>query len=70
MLSLPSFRDWYIKKESSALTRSREAASKGLAPVTGNLLTHSRSTMTKKELDGLLKHSKKNKSKKKSKKDD
>jgi hypothetical protein len=39
-----SFKDWIITKESSAFTRSREAAALGIGPSIPDASMHSRST--------------------------
>lgn len=65
-MKLMSFKDW-LQRESSAFTRARSAAARGLAVATPNLISHSRSTIPPGELEGLLKHTKGDKKKKKKK---
>lgn len=65
-MGLRNFRDWLdAQQESSAFTRRRDAAAKGLAPPIPDASLHSRSTASPFETDQQKKKSKKKKRKKK-----
>ncbi len=64
---MESFKNWLKTQESSAFTRRRSAAARGLAPPIPDASLHSRSTCPPAELE-MVKDKKKGKKKKKSKK--
>jgi hypothetical protein len=58
-----SFNDWVLSKESSAFTRSRQAAALGLGPDIPDASMNSRSTASPWMLEGKKKKKKKKKKK-------